>query len=128
MRNRWSFAASAAAVSTVAVAVSTVAAVVFALVFVSGVAASGVFDDGTEAIDITGVVRRVGSEPLTNLVVTADGVDYIIPDEAEAMFDAHLGKTVRVTGSVRREELETPDGSFMVVRRYLVDPVIVEDG
>lgn len=81
-----------------------------------------------ERVEIVGVVRRVGSEPLTDLVVTQDGLDYIVPDDAHRFFEEHIGTTVRVEAAVRKEELQTVDGSFTVVRRYLVDPVVERKG
>jgi hypothetical protein len=81
-----------------------------------------------ERVEIVGVVRRVGSEPLTDLVVTHGDVDYIIPDDAYRLFEEHIGTTVRVEAAVRTEELQTVDGSFTVVRRYLVDPVVDREG
>ncbi|MDA3950243.1 MAG: hypothetical protein PF508_13630 [Spirochaeta sp.] len=80
-----------------------------------------------ERVEITGVVRRVGSEPLTDLVVTHGDVDYIVPDDAERVFEEYLGTSIRVTATVRQEELQTVDGSFTVVRHYLVDPVVLKE-
>jgi hypothetical protein len=107
---------------------------VWLVVFAGIIAAATVGALGTASVgedelarrQISGVVRRVGSEPLTQIVVTGDGTDYIVPTGAEPLFEKHLGRSVSVEAGIRVEELETVDGAFTVTRRYLVDPVILE--
>jgi len=76
---------------------------------------------------VSGVVRRVGSEPLTQIVVTGEGSDYIVPSGMASLFEKHLGRAVTVEAGIRIEELETVDGVYTVTRRYLVDPVILDE-
>ncbi|MFW5796025.1 MAG: hypothetical protein ACOCV0_02385 [Alkalispirochaeta sp.] len=105
-------------------------AILVGILAVSGIGALGTADSGDDVVErrvITGVVRRVGSEPLTNVVVTEDDTDYIVPADTEPLFEKHLGMSVEVEAGVRLDELETVDGSFTVTRRYLVDPVILEE-
>ncbi len=88
--------------------------------------AGGSRESGREAT-VEGVVRLVGNEPFTRLVVTAkDGKTYLFEAEKKKTFARFIGLLVTVRGTVEEKELKSADGRVLGVE-YLLKNADVKD-
>ena len=85
-----------------------------------------------QKIDIQGVVRLVGNEPFTRLVISAsNGIDFYLPKEEKKEDLKLIGKDVRVQGFLFIVKLETPDHKYKIYEVHLsnitLNPLSVEN-
>lgn len=61
-------------------------------------------------VHVRGVVRLVGNEPFTRLVITAsNGMSFYLPDDIKKKRPVNIGKTVRAMGVFFIKKLESAD-------------------
>lgn len=111
---------------------SLLVALLLLLGFVTVLPAAGTPEDGFprngDEIEVTGRLRRLGSEPFTELVVTPQGgPDWYIPRDRSEIFAGFLQRVITVRGRVSRRELVLADGQRIGVRYELLDAALVPE-
>ncbi len=78
-----------------------------------------------QKMDVQGVVRLVGSEPVTRLVVsTTNGIDFYLPNEEKKIDSRFVGKIVRAQGDLFIIKLETPDHKYKIYEAHLSNVIL----
>jgi hypothetical protein len=72
-------------------------------------------------VELTGVLRLVGSAPHYEFVLTFNGIDHYIKADAEEKKPLHLqqGKKVKVKGMMRVEKFIYPDPLYNHEKRFI---------
>lgn len=87
---------------------------------------SGGMQEGIDIHRLEGVVRRIGSEPFTELVLTTDdGKDYVITRNSYSRFEPYLQKQIIVEAGIQSEKIKTADGKYTITKYVLVNPLIL---
>ncbi len=85
-------------------------------------------DESPEPRIITGIIRLVGNEPFTELVITdAAGQDYLIPKKSAFDFHSLVQQTITIRSRVGHDEIRTADGKYIGERLTLINPEIVRN-
>jgi hypothetical protein len=90
------------------------------------VAATGAQEEKPETIRVSGVVRLVGSSPVTELLISNEDREWHIEGKDRDKLRKLQQQTVTVEGEERSEELRFADGRAAGVRRYLENIKIIE--
>jgi hypothetical protein len=76
-------------------------------------------------VEVTGRIRRVGSEPFTSLVITdRRGLDWHIQPEWENLIAPYEQQELTVTGVVHKREMILADGTELAPQWELSEVVI----
>lgn len=82
-----------------------------------------------EVVRVSGRVRRVGSDPFTELVVTdADGIDWYLDEAGEDRVQESEQETVVIEGVVHLRKIELADGTDLGLRHELHEIELVRSG
>lgn len=72
-----------------------------------------------KTVQVTGIVRLVGNEPFTEIVISASENEWYIPRDERAKLIDFQHRTVTVEGEETMTEIKSASGLFTIMRREL---------
>ncbi len=81
-----------------------------------------------QKIDVQGILRLVGSEPFTRLVVSdTNGIDFYLPKDKKKTETKFIGNIIRVHGDLYIIKLETPNHKYKHYEAHLSNVILISN-
>jgi hypothetical protein len=73
-----------------------------------------------QLVEVTGIIRVVGNEPFSELVITEEGMQtWYIEEESKALLGGYQQRNITIRGTVELQEMILANGRHLETRRIL---------
>ncbi|MDR2096579.1 MAG: hypothetical protein LBP76_13845 [Treponema sp.] len=79
-----------------------------------------------QLVEVTGIIRVVGNEPFSEIVITEEGQQtWYLEEESRALLGRYRQRKIAVRGTVELQEITLANGRYLETRRILKDVSLI---